>query len=165
MTNHTAAGCPRQVRAGSQQAGRVYVLEDGYYALHGRPPGTPAPGAEFLLKGGQIAVFRRAGAAPALGIDASGVGPVYAAPDGPLAVPTGLLFVRFAEGTSAAGRRVELERAGFELVQVPGYASHAAWVRAREGGIAASLHKMADAEALPGVENVEPQMLMERAPR
>jgi hypothetical protein len=150
--------------AAGKADGRVYVLSDDYYAVHDRPPGSPAPGAAFVLKGGQIGVFRRDDAAAARR-DATIVGPVYAAPDGPLAVPTGLLFIRFAEGTSAAGRRAELERAGLEIVQIPGYAPHAAWVRARDGGIGASLEKVPAAEALPGVENVEPQMLMDSARR
>lgn len=142
-----------------------YTRSDQHYAVHGRPPGAPAPGADLVLNGGQIAVFRRdapAGAAPP---DASDWGPVYVTSDGVPAVPTGLLFVRFAEGTSAASRRDELERAGFEVVTVPRYAPHAAWVRARDGGVAASLEKIAEVEAIPGVENVEPQMLIESARR
>lgn len=143
----------------------VYTLSDEHYAVHGRPPGTPAPGAELVLKGGQIAVFRRDTPPGAAWPDASDMGPVYVAGGGLLAVPTGLLFVRFAEGTSAASRRDELARAGFEVVAVPRYAPHAAWVRAKGGGLAASLEKIADVEAIPGVENVEPQMLMESARR
>jgi len=108
-----------------------------------------------VLNEGEIAVFR---GRPPAGLP---VGPVYATPDGSLAVPTGLIFLRFAEGTSAAEHRGDFERLGFELVEVPSYARHAAWVRARNnGGIGAALAHAADLATLPGVEHVEPQMLM-----
>jgi hypothetical protein len=160
-SQHAISDAPREVPAGKQHAGHSYRLEDGYYAAHNRQPGSSAAGAALVLNRGQIAVFP--GRPPATMTEE--VGPVYAAPDGSLVVPTGLLFVRFAEGTSAADRRDELERAGYELVQIPGYAPHAAWVRARTGGIPASLRNVAGLEAIPGVENVEPQMLREKAKR
>jgi hypothetical protein len=139
--------------------GRRYELQDGYYAVHGRRQEAPAEDAVLVLNEGEIAVFR--GPSP----PTPRVGPVYAAPNGPLAVPTGLIFVRFTEGTSAAERRAELERLGFELVQVPAYARHAAWVRPQYGDIAAALTRTADLAALPGVDSVEPQMLMAVAHR
>jgi hypothetical protein len=157
---------PRQVPAGKQDPGRVYLLSDDYYAEHGCPRGTSVPEAVLTLSGGEIMVFRRApDQSPTRGRCGGEVGPVYASPDGPIAVPTGRLFVRFREGTSAAGRASDIERVGFEIEHVPGYAPHAAWVRARESGIAASLGGMASLEAIADVENVEPQMLMESARR
>lgn len=139
-------------------------MQAGYYALHGRATGAPSDDALFELKGGEIAVYR--------GDPAAGKGkerqvtPVYAAADGPLAVPTGLLFVRFKEGISAADHREEIERSGYEITQLPGYAPNAAWVRAHGGGdIALSLQGMKRLESLSDVENVEPQMLMESAKR
>lgn len=134
--------------------GRQYELQDGYYAVHGGRRGPPAEGAVLVLNEGEIAVFR--GHPP----ETPQVGPVYAAPKGPLAVPTGVIFIRFTEGVSAAERRTDLERLGFELVQVPAYARHAAWVRLGHGDIAAALARISDLAALPGVQNVEPQMLM-----
>ena len=131
--------------------------------MHGRQPGSPSAGALFTLKGGEIAVHRGDPAA-AEGKEQQ-VGPVYALPEGPLAVPTGLLFVRFKEGTAAAEHREEIERSGYEIVQIPGYAPNAAWVRPRNGDIATSLRGMRALESLPGVENVEPQMLMANAKR
>ncbi len=143
---------PRHVPMGATRG--QYNLQDEYYAVHGRPRGMPADDAIFALNEGEIAVFR--GRPP----DTSQVGPVYAAPDGPLAVPTGLIFVRFAPGTPAEERRADLERLGFELMQVPAYARNAAWVRLRGGDIAEPLARIHELLALPGVENVEPQMLM-----
>jgi hypothetical protein len=121
----------------------------------------------MVLDAGRIAVFSgdfgRATASAESG--ATEIGPVYLSPDGVLAVPTGLVFVRFAKGTSAHARRADLERAGFEIVQVPAYAPHAAWVRARTGGIAGSLAGVVELDTIPGAQNAEPQMLMERVAR
>ena len=86
--------CPARLRIGPEPPARVYLRQDGYYALHGCMPGEPVTGAELTLKRGAIAVFR---ASPPPGV-ADRVGPVYATADGPLAVPTGLVFVRFANG-------------------------------------------------------------------
>lgn len=165
MRDHTTPRAPRQLPAGRQSSAPVYFLKNGYYAAHGLPPDTPTPGAAFVLDRGQIAVFPRDAAAPDTGPPKPTLGPVYAAADGPLAVPTGLLFVRFKEGTLADDRRDDLERAGFAVVKVPRSAPHAAWVRARKGGIATSLARMSVLAAMPDVENVEPQMLMESVRR
>jgi hypothetical protein len=143
----------------------VYLLSDEYYAEHGCPRGAPAPDAVLVLSGGEIVVFRLPDRAPIDRRCGAAVGPVYATPDGSMAVPTGRHFVRFRAGISAAARALEIEGVGFELVHVPGYAPNAAWVRAKDSNIAASLAGIAALEALPDVENVEPQMLMERARR
>jgi hypothetical protein len=139
----------------------VYLRQDGYYALHGCPPAAPTPGATLRLKGGEIVVYR---ARPPAGA-ADRLGPVYATAGGPLAVPTGLVFVRFATDRRAAEQHLLLEVAGFEVAQLPGYAPHACWVRPRTGGIPAALHGLSRLAALPGVEHVEPQLLTARAPR
>jgi hypothetical protein len=149
---------PPEVPAGAAHEGGRYRLQDGYYAVHG---GGPASGAVALLEGGRIAVFR----GEPVATDPETLGPVYAAPDGPLVVPTGRVFVRFREGVAAAQRRDELDRAGYELLDVPRYAPHTAWVRARAGGIGASLRGIGELQRLPDVDNVEPQMLLERAKR
>jgi hypothetical protein len=92
--------------------------------------------------------------------------PVYRLePDGPLAVPTGKVFVRFKEGVEAETRRAEIEGAGYEIIQTPPYAPSSAWVRSAGGDIARSLSDIEALEKLADVENVEPQMLVERAQR
>ena len=62
-------------------------------------------------------------------------------------------------------RRAEIEAAGYEMAQALDYAPHAAWVRARSGRIADALNGLRRLEAIPDVENVEPQMLTPRAAR
>ena len=157
---------PRQVRASTERPASLFVRKSGYYAVHGRQPDTPAPGAALLLDEGAIAVFQgepdETQAASMVGT----LGPVYALqPDGPPAVPTGLVFVRFAEGVAAESRRKDINRVGYEVAESVSYAPHAAWLHARSGRIADALAGISALEEMPDVENVEPQMLMASARR
>ena len=79
--------------------------------------------------------------------------------------PTGLVFIRFGEGESAEAQRPSLAAAGYEIVRVPGYAPHAAWVKASSGSIRDSLTGLERLLALPGVQAVEPELVMERVSR
>jgi hypothetical protein len=154
---------PRRVGASQKQGGEPFELQEDHYAVHGPQAGSRPADALFELAGGAISVHR--GEAPAGAARDEQIGPVYARPEGPLAVPTGLLFVRFGEGDSAAEHREEIERRGYEIVDIPAYAPHTAWVRDRKADIASSLRGMDALSSMPGVENVEPQMLMQSARR
>jgi hypothetical protein len=93
-------------------------------------------------------------------------GPVYSAgPTGPLAVPTGRVLVRLAAPLRPEDRRVEFANAGFEIERVLPYAPHSAWLRPAKGGVVAALSGLEALGHVPGAEHVEPQVLMERAPR
>ncbi len=153
---------PQRIRYGTERPEAVYARVPGYYAVHGRPSGAPAPGAVLLLEEQAIAVFE----GEAEGPPAATLTPVYALePNGPLAVPTGRVFVRFAEGVDVETRRDALHRAGYEVAQRLAYAPQAAWLRAHSGEPAHALANIPALEALPDVENVEPQMLTEPARR
>lgn len=157
---------PSQVRAGTQRPGSSYVRKTGYYAEHGRQPDTPAPNASLLFNGGAIAVFEGKPAKDVVIRPPAALSPVYELhPGGSPAVPTGLVFIRFREGVDLASRQQEIEEASYQVAQVPPFASNAAWLRARSGAIADALTGIQKLEALPDVENVEPQMLMESTPR
>lgn len=146
-------------RVGTGRAGAWYVRAPGRYAVRQGEGQPEAPGAEMTFAREGIAVFRgEPGAATHT--------PVYRLqPDGPLAVPTGKIFLRFKEGLEAASRRKEIERAGYEIIETPPYAPSGAWVRAPGGDVARSLSNIKALEKLADVENVEPQMLVERAQR
>jgi hypothetical protein len=157
---------PRQIRANTTSPAPLYLRQSGYYAVHQRPRDLPAPGAELLLDDGAIAIFRgepdEAGAVSRAG----SLSPVYGLqPSGLPAVPTGRVFVRFAEDVQAESRRQEISRAGYELVESLSYAPQAAWLQSRSGDIADALAGIPRLEQLPDVENVEPQMLMESVRR
>jgi hypothetical protein len=70
-------------------------------------------------------------------------------------------LLRFREGASARESSTDIARAGYEIASVLDYAPNAAWARAATGSIEDSLRNLAALRALPGVESVEPQMLME----
>jgi len=115
------------------------------------PTGSPVAGGRYVRLEGDAAV---AGApTPMYQLD----------PSGPPAVPTGKILVRLPEGTNIESRRSDLERAGYELERSHPYAPNAGWVRPRDGKISTGLRNVEALMKLPGVEHVEPQMLMERA--
>ena len=98
--------------------------------------------------------------------DGTALMPVYRrGAGGGAVVPTGRVLVRFAEGDRADAHREELAAAGYQLEQVLGYAPQAGWARAVSGSIADTLGHLHRLEALPGVENVEVQMVGEVARR
>lgn len=106
-------------------------------------------------------MYRRLG-----GGQGEGNAPIYVAdPGGSRAVPSGLVFVRFEEKRSARDHEGAITAAGYEIVEIPSYALHAAWVRASEGSIPTALKGVERLEAIDGVENVEPQMLRPRSLR
>jgi len=161
---------PQQIRFGTEQSAVLYSRKSGYYAVHYKQPGTVAPGAVLQLNDGAIAVFQgepdESENAIRLASTTGTLGPIYTLQtDGTLAVPTGLVFIRFVEGVEVELHREAIKQAGYEIAQSLSYAPHAAWLRAQSGNILDALVGISKLEAIPNVENVEPQMLMERVQR
>jgi hypothetical protein len=156
------ASSPRHLRVGPEGAGGSYELAPDLVATHGVAAShTPV----LTLEGGRISV-ERAERPPEADLDETKVGPVYRQPiGGRLAVPTGRVFVRFAEGDRADAHRADLSSAGYDLEEVPSYAPHAAWVRPRSGRIVEGLAQLDRLRRLPALEYVEPEMITEVAPR
>ncbi|NKE69548.1 hypothetical protein [Candidatus Manganitrophus noduliformans] len=155
---------PQEVRSGIQPSSPVYTRLPDRYAVHGPRP----PSKDALLSMGEgedrIEIFR--GEAEQQKNAPGQVGPVYTLqPGGTPAVPSGRVFIRFKEGVPVERRLREIEQAGYEVVQRLDYAPHAAWLRARSGEIADALTRIPALEQIADVENVEPQMLMQRANR
>src|SRR5919206_3610557 len=99
-------------------------------------------------------------AARVAAFEGEGAMPVYElTPGGTLAYPTGKIWVRFEEGTEAASRAADLERAGFRIERVPKYAPNGAFVTAADAAFA--LSHLDALRAVGGIEHVEPQMLLE----
>jgi hypothetical protein len=133
-----------------ESAGRrgTYSLRTDLYAVHDWD-GSSAESPVLALPETRVAVFS---GSPA------GRMPVYAMePGGGLFVPTGTVWVRFAEGVDAASRAPDLEKIGFRIERSPKYAPNAAFVAAAEP--AAALSGLSALRALEGVEHVELQML------
>jgi hypothetical protein len=138
-------------------AGPTWVRVPDLYALHAPVPRSLTADVVWTLEAEGIAVLR--GQPRSASIPVAAVTPVYARPSGPPAVPTGRVFVRFAENVRADLRRRQLSRAGWELVEAPAWAPHTAWVRPASGDIAAALAGLDALAALPDVARVEPEML------
>lgn len=149
---------PPKLRASTEHPEIVYTRAKGYYAAHGQARNT-AEAAVLSLNDGQIAVFKGEPQG-----DDSQISAVYKA-GAALAVPSGLVFVRFAKDVAAESQGQALKQAGYTIDDVPPYAPNAAWVRDAGGDIAAALTHIGALEKLDRVENVEPQLLMQRALR
>ncbi|MEH1889357.1 MAG: hypothetical protein V7K92_07785 [Nostoc sp.] len=153
---------PEQIRVGSDRTAVSYTRKPGYYAIHYNQPKTVASGAVLQLNDGAIAVFPGEPNRSEQGT----LSPIYTLqPNGSLAVPTGLVFIRFAEGVDVESQREVINRVGYEVAQSLDYAPHAAWLRAQSGNIADAIAGIPQLEAIPKVENIEPQMLMEKGLR
>lgn len=149
---------PERLSAGTQRGDTFYARAEGYYATQ---EGADAADAVMTLKEEGIAVHRGEPGGGKGG--AADVTAVYRLqPSGPLAVPTGQIYIRFAEGVAADSRSREIESAGYEIVKTSPYAPHTAWLKSTSGDIAHALSNLHALERLAGVENVEPQMLTTR---
>ncbi|MCC5600970.1 hypothetical protein [Nostoc favosum] len=157
---------PEQIRVGSDaydglrlRTAVFYTRKSGYYAIHYNQPRTLATGAILQLNDGKIAIFPGEPNESEQGT----LTPIYTLqPNGSLAVPTGLVFIRFAKGVDVKSQREVINRAGYEIVESLDYAPHTAWLRAQSGNIADAIARIPQLEVIPKVENIELQMLMER---
>ena len=153
---------PEQITANSQPGATTYEQRPGYYAIRLADPEAEPPGAVTVIRDekGAIAVFqglpptssRRDGESPL---------PVYGTGD-IAAVPTGEVFIRFEDGINASDRSADLKAAGYAITKVLDFAPQGAWIRAISGEVADSLQRLTQLEGMVGVENIEPQLLMER---
>jgi hypothetical protein len=156
---------PARVRHSTEHPELDYELLAGYFALHDPGPGAGVM-AETTLNEGRIAILKGAPSDSPLAAAAEAVTPVYhLAPDGDVAVPTGLVLVRFAEHVRAGERAVQFAELGYRIARTLDYAPHALWLTAVDGDIAAALEGIQQLEALEDVVNVEPQMASPAVPR
>lgn len=134
--------------------------------MHGPLPNDLQTAVELVLEDNAITICRGtplplADLPPSLTIT-----PVYALdPHGPLAVPTGQIFIRFTPGIKIQDRRSSLAERGYTIVQIPSYAPHTAWIQSTNGDIATGLQNIGRLNDLPDVVHAEPQLLMQRKNR
>jgi hypothetical protein len=133
-----------------------------YFALRQTRKRAAAGAVTTMVDSAQtlFAVFE---GTPGAGVDAE---PVYSVgSDGPLAVPTGRIFVRLDAGLTPDQRLAEFASMGLEIEETLSYAPNAAWLRPTQGGAAEALRVLRKVEKVPGVVHVEPQMLLQRTPK
>jgi len=165
--NENRTESPPEVRSGTRASSTTYTLLTDHYAVHRDGAGEEPPAESlFTMSEGEstIAVLRGGEGRREHASTSGEVGPVYTLKGG-LAVPTGSVLIRFKEGVPVEEHRSEIEQAGYEVTQVLDYAPHAAWLRARSGNIADALNDLRSLEVIADVENIEPQMLMQRVAR
>ncbi|WP_414572937.1 hypothetical protein [Nostoc sp. CCY 9925] len=151
---------PQQIRVGSDGSAVSYTRQPGYYAIHYNQPSTVAPGAIVQLNEGAIAIFP----GEPNQSQKNTLSPIYTLePNGSPAVPTGLVFIRFAKGVDVESQHEAINRSGYKVEQSLDYAPNAAWLRSQSGNIVDAIAGISRLEAIPNVENVELQMLMERS--
>lgn len=164
---------PQQIPVGKDTT-VFYDRQTGYYAAQYLQGSTIPSNAILVLNGvsdvitedGQnaIAIFSGEPNSSIQETDyANTLIPVYALQNnGTLAVPTGLVFIRFADNIDIESQQVTINQAGYEIAQTFSYAPNAGWLRAKTGKIADALTEISQLTAIPNVESVEPQMLIER---
>lgn len=156
---------PQQIQVGTEPAQRVYLQKPGYYAVHYAQPEDVVASEAIVVMEEAIAVFSGSPGSARMPADAK-ISPVYTLPSGSaLAIPTGKVFVRLAEAVPIDSRQAAIQAAGYEIVDRPPYAPHAAWVQARSGSMADALQHLSRLTAIPDVANVEPQLLTQRSLR
>jgi hypothetical protein len=150
---------PERVRSGSG----VFERRPDLYALPGDETATGGDARLTQVTGDGSDTYVVYEGPPPQAAEAADVIPVFSAgPGGPIAVPTGRVFVRLAKGTRPEERHSEFGAAGFEIERKLSYAPQAAWLRPVDGGVGAALNGVGALEAIPGVVHVELQLLLER---
>lgn len=153
---HALAAFPVRLRHSTEHARRLYRRAEDLFAQPASAAAESLPERSLTTEsGGQLDIFRCApGAAP------PHAQAVYIDPaSGQWMVPSGRVFVRFAQEVNAESRRSMLLQAGYRIVALLSYAPQAAWLEASDGEAAHALTGIARLETLPDVENVEPQWL------
>ncbi len=153
---------PEFTVATSPEATR-YLLANDYIATPKSTAEMAQLQIEYCFEDEDICVCS---AGPGSDIENLGTGeiaPVYRIGErGSLAVPTGRVFVRFEERTTLVSHLQEIERAGFVIQQVLSYAPQAGWLQPQSGRITDALQDFPKLTRLPGIQTVEPQLLMQR---
>ena len=157
---------PKKIKASTQHAENYYVLKNGLYAVHGDVPPPCKAAIVVSIEEGKIAICKGNPDELPPSVDRNTITPVYAlASSGPLAVPTGLILVRYTDNITAISQQQALQRIGYIIDQELHYVPQALWVKSANGDIAYGLNNISLLETQPDVENVEPQMLMESVRR
>ena len=157
---------PVKIKASTQHAEKYFVIQNSLYAVHGEIPPPCKAAIMVVIEEGKIVVCKGNPDELPPSVDPGAITPVYSLqPSGPLAVPTGRILVRFADGILAVSRRHAIQRIGYIIDQELHYVPHALWVKSTNGDIAFALNNISLLEGLSEVEYVEPQMLMESVRR
>jgi hypothetical protein len=161
------ADFPQKLKRSTQTPNLVYVRATDFYAVRGTPARAERDVPVLTVNtdnGESIRVYRGVPKQTRALSGSPSVMPVYSLPSTEsVVVPTGRVFVRFADAIKAETKGDELKKAGYKIAQTLGYAPNAAWLEATNGDVALALDNLEKLEELADVENVEPQLLAPRA--
>ena len=162
--DHESSPFPESLPASREKPSYRYRLVKTHVAVHGRKQPVDATDATLHFAAENIAVHPATKLAKVAIGSSDSVTPVYElSAGGSLAVPTGWIYVRLASPTKLEDKAAELRAAGYRIVRTLSYALNAGWVTAIAGGIASSLNGIGKLDAIPGIEEVAPQMLSRAA--
>ena len=136
-----------------QRADKLYVVKSTSQTNHRHAALTlEDDGVTYLVMRGEPAPTADAGA-------------VYMGNGGVMFVPTGRVFVRLDDDMPLEAHAEAFRRLGYVIAQTLPYAPNAGWLQHAEEDVAEALRGIADLAKLPGVQNVEPQLLTVRMQR
>lgn len=151
---------PTRIRANLEPSSLSYVQLPAHFAIHGPVPAHLSPSILGYINNQSIAILRGNVASDITHDSSIRITPVYALePNSVPAVPTGRIFVRFKENVQAEEKREALAAIGYQIIEIPAYAPHAAWVGVYPDGIGVSLSNITLLQSISDVLNIEPQML------
>ena len=157
---------PNELRSGSSNSKAIFRLMPQFFALRGDIPTCIRRSLCLTIGEDGYAVYEDDPEKYQGEIDVQTALPVYALePGGSLALATGRILIRFAEGIRVEDKETEIADLGYVIAERISYAPQAAWLTARNGSIARALWDVTHLYALAEVEHVEPQMVMESVPR
>jgi hypothetical protein len=160
---------PGSVRLDKQRADQLFVQTPDYYAVHGAQVASHQ--SEAIRLSDRVTIVpgkpeESAAASPSAGGTGVTITPVYRlGARGPLAVPTGLVFLRLEEDRRIEDYEDRIASAGYRIAGKLDYAPNSGWLESATGTVADALRGIDKLESLPHVANVAPQMLMQSASR
>ena len=157
----TLSDYPLRLCASTEHPEVIYTRARGYHAVKGAP-GALTRRATLMLEGddGTYAVME---GEP--GPLRDNISAVYVGHGGLMFVPTGRVFVRLDDDTPLEAHAEAFRKLGYVIFQALPYAPNAGWLEHAEADVAKALRGIPDLARLPGVQNVEPQLLTVRAQR
>ena len=164
--DHGSSAFPDSLLASREKPSLRYRLVKSHVAIHGQKHPVDATDATLHFAAENIVVHPSAKLAKLAIAPSDSVSAVYELSDGgSLAVPTGWIYLRLASPMKLEDKAAELRAAGYRIVRTLPYAPNAGWVTVITGGIASSLNGIGKLDAIPGIEDVAPQMLSKAARR
>ena len=161
LTMSTLSDYPLRLCASTEHPEVIYIRAKGYHAVKGDSD-TVTRHAKLTLEDGDGTYAVMEGEPGSL---RNNISAVYMGSGGLMFVPTGRVFVRLRDDALLEAHAEAFRRLGYVITQTLPYAPNAGWLEHVNKDAAEALRGIPDLARLPGVQNVEPQLLTVRAQR